>query len=62
MSKYTMYYKRRQLEYRSLAINWSIFADSHKLPNYQIRGMKLFFRPIARRFGLVNEFKAIGLI
>ena len=62
MSKYTTYYKSKQLEYRSLAVNWSIFADSHKIPGYQRRGMALFFRPIARRFGLVSAFKKIGII
>ena len=62
MSRYTTYYKSKQLEYRTLAINWSIFADSHKIPGYQRRGMALFFKPIARRFGLIEEFKKLNLI
>ena len=62
MSKYTTYYKNKQLEYRSLAINWAIFADSHSIPGYQRRGMALFFRPIARRFGLTEDFKKLNIM
>lgn len=62
MSRYTTYYKSRQLEYRSLGINWAIFAEEHKLPEEQLRGMKLFFRPIARRFGLIADYQKLGII
>ena len=62
MSKYTTYYKSRQLEYRSLGINWAIFAEEHKLTEEQLRGMKLFFRPIARRFGLTVDYQKLGII
>ena len=62
MSKYTTYYKSRQLMYRDLAINWSIFALNRKLPDYQMQGMALFFKPIARRFGLTKDFRDIGVI
>ena len=48
--------------YRDLAVNWAIFALSRKLPDYQMQGMALFFRPIARRFGLTKDFKNIGVI
>jgi hypothetical protein len=62
MSKYTMYYNARQDMYRTFATNWSDFAKQADLTDTQRRGMNLFFKPIARRFGLINEFKEIGVI
>ena len=62
MSRYTTYYRSKQLEYKSLAINWSIFANSNNIPGYQRRGMALFFKPIARRFGLTEDFKRLNII
>ena len=62
MSKYSMYYTTRQNMYRDFATNWANAVDSSGLPEYQKEGMALFFRPIARRFGLIGEFRAIGVI
>lgn len=62
MSKYTMYYSSKQKQYRDFAFGWARFAAETNLTERQRRGMALFFRPIARRFGLVQEFKSIGVI
>jgi hypothetical protein len=48
--------------YRDLARAWKDWADGDELPGYQIRGMKLFFRQIGKRFGLITEFKKLGVI
>lgn len=62
MSKYTMYYDRKKNQYRDFATNWAKLAADMNLTERQKRGMVLFFRPIARRFGLVQDFKDIGVI
>ena len=62
MSKYTTYYISRQQQYRELATNWKKLTANTDLSERQRRGMALFFRPIARRFGLTQEFKSIGVI
>ena len=62
MSKYTMYYNNKQKQYRDFASTWSKLALDMNLSERQKRGMVLFFQPIARRFGLVQEFKDIGVI
>ena len=62
MSKYTMYYSERQKQYRDFAVNWKRATESMKLSDRQRRGMALFFKPIARRFGLTQEFRDIGVI
>ena len=62
MSKYTMYYVTRQNMYRDFATNWARAVAGVNLQDYQKEGMALFFKPIAKRFGLINEFKEIGVI
>lgn len=62
MSKYTMYYTAKQKQYKDFATNWANLTSTMDLSERQRRGMALFFRPIARRFGLIQEFKDIGVI
>ena len=62
MSKYTTYYNARQEMYKDLATNWAKFAGYIELTDEQRRGMALFFKPIARRFGLTKEFKNLSVI
>ena len=62
MSKYTMYYTNKQKQYREFATAWAKFAAGMGLTERQRRGMSLFFQPIARRFGLTQDFKDIGVI
>ena len=62
MSKYVIYYSTRQDMYRKLAIHWKAWADDSNIVETQRIGMSLFFRHIGKRFGLIQEFKAIGVI
>ena len=62
MSRYTIYYSTRRDMYRKLATSWSEAARGFDLTEEQRRGMRLFFRHIGKRFGLINEFKNIGVI
>ena len=63
MSKYTIYYNSRQLMYKRMAESWKAWADSvDYLEEDQSKGMSLFFQHIGKRFGLINEFKNIGVI
>lgn len=62
MSKYAMYYDRKKRQYLDFATSWAKLAAEMNLTERQWRGMVLFFRPIARRFGLVQEFKELGII
>jgi hypothetical protein len=48
--------------YKDLATNWVKFTENVELTDYQHKGMALFFKPIARRFGLVKEFKDVGVL
>jgi hypothetical protein len=62
MSRYTTYYLQKQQQYRELATTWKSSTAHAQLTERQRRGMALFFKPIARRFGLTQEFKSIGVI
>jgi hypothetical protein len=62
MSDYVIYYNTRKILYRQMAGSWKAWADSTKLTSEQSRGMSVFFRHIGKRFGLINEFKHIGVI
>ena len=62
MSKYVIYYSTRQYMYRALATQWKTWAEGSDLSESQQKGMSLFFRHIGKRFGLINEFKDIGVI
>ncbi len=62
MSKYTTYYNERQQMFREFAANWARATEHLDLTDLQRVGMALFFRPFARRFGLVKEFKRLGVL
>lgn len=62
MSKYTTYYTNKQKQYKELAATWKKLSEGMNLSEAQKRGMSLFFKPIARRFGLTQDFKDIGVI
>ena len=62
MNKYTMYYIAKQKQYKDFATNWAKFTSTMDLSERQKRGMALFFKPIARRFGLTKDFKDIGIL
>jgi hypothetical protein len=48
--------------FRELARQWKAWAEGTQLSENQVRGMAVFFRHIGKRFGLINEFKDIGVI
>ena len=62
MSKYVIYYNARQDMYRKLATYWKAWADDSQISETQRIGMGFFFRHIGKRFGLITEFKDIGVI
>ena len=62
MSKYTTYYITRQDMFRQLAIQWKDWSDTADLTESQLKGMAIFFRQVGRRFGLINEFRDIGVL
>jgi hypothetical protein len=62
MSSYIRYYNKNQQVYRELAERWSRWAKTVKLSPEEIKGTSKFFREIAIRFGLVREFRELGVI
>ena len=62
MSKYTTYYNSRQKEFKALASQWKSWSEDANLTETQIKGMELFFKHIGKRFGLIQEFRDIGVI
>ena len=62
MSRYVIYYSTRQDMYRELAARWARWSENRCLTATESAGVSLFFRQIARRFGLTNEFRDLGII
>jgi hypothetical protein len=62
MSKYTTYYNSRQKQFKALATQWKAWSDTAGLSKRQSKGMSIFFKQIGKRFGLIKEFKDIGVI
>lgn len=62
MSRYTCYYSSRQNMYRELAAKWVKWAATTELSDLEREGVSKFFKAIAVRFGLIKEFREIGVI
>lgn len=62
MSNYVRYYNKNQKVYKELAERWARWANSVQLTPDEIRGTSKFFMDIAVRFGLVREFRELGVI
>ena len=62
MSRYIVYYSGRKIMYRELAERWARWAKTAKLSPEEIRGTSKFFKDIAVRFGLITEFRELGVI
>lgn len=62
MSRYTCYYSGRKIMYRELALRWSRWAAEAELGEKEVEGISKFFKAIAKRFGLITEFREIGII
>lgn len=62
MSRYVVYYSVRKEMYREMVERWKRWSENTNLTEDQRSGMSLFFYQIARRFGLVTEFRELGVI
>ena len=61
MSKYVRYYNDRKDFYKTFATRWAAWADGAELTTTEAEGMSKFFKSIARRFGLMQEFAELGV-
>lgn len=62
MSNYIIYYSARKSIYRDLATKWVKWAATANLTEEEVIGITKFFKPIAKRFGLIKEFRELGII
>ena len=62
MSNYVRWYNNRKDFYKVFAERWSAWASGVELTTMEVEGMKKFFKSIAKRFGLVQEFMDLGVI
>jgi hypothetical protein len=62
MSKYVCYYSARKIFYREMAERWSKWAAERQLTEAETDGIAKFFFALARRFGLIGEFRELGII
>ena len=62
MSKYVCYYSARKIFYREMAERWVRWRNTATLTETEIAGISKFFFGLARRFGLINEFREMGVI
>lgn len=62
MSNYVIYYSTRKSMYRELATRWIKWAATSNLTEREREGVAMFFKSIAVRFGLVTEFRELGII
>ena len=61
MSNYVRYYNNRKDFYKTFATRWSSWAATANLSAIETEGMTKFFKPIAKRFGLTQEFAELGI-
>ena len=62
MSKYVIYYTTRKTMCRELAEHWAKWSTTVSLSESETEGISKFFYSLARRFGLIGEFKELGII
>ena len=62
MSKYVCYYSARKVFCRELAEKWSKWAETASLTKTETEGIAKFFYKLGRRFGLIGEFRELGII
>lgn len=61
MSPYVRYYNNKKMFYKTFATEWSAWAKGAKLSSLEAEGMSKFFKPIAKRFGLIQDFQDLGI-
>jgi hypothetical protein len=62
MSNYVRYYNTRQDAYRTLATMWANWMNSNHPAPAECDGVSKFFTYVGKRFGLISEFKKLGII
>jgi hypothetical protein len=62
MSSYVRWYNDRKNFYKVFAARWAAWAEGADLSEVEIEGMSKFFKSIAKRFGLMQEFAELGVI
>jgi hypothetical protein len=62
MSKYVLYYNDRQDACRTLATQYLNWKDSIQSNPETSAEFSKFFTKVAKRFGLITEFRARGVI
>ena len=62
MSSYVKYYNNRKDFYKTFATRWAAWAEGANLSTTETDGMSKFFKSIAKRFGLMQEFVELGVI
>jgi hypothetical protein len=61
MSSYVRWYNDRKNFYKIFASRWAAWAEGADLSTMEVEGMTKFFKPIAKRFGLTQDFMDLGL-
>lgn len=62
MSKYVKYYNERQDAYRTLATMCTNWVEATRPSAAELEGVTKFFSHVGKRFGLISEFKKLGVI
>lgn len=62
MSNYVRYYNKNQNLYRHFATMWVEWSKTTELSEIVIHGISNFFKPAAKRFGLITEFRQLGIL
>lgn len=62
MSNYVRYYNDRKAFYKIFATRWAAWAADANLSAVEVEGMSKFFKTIAKRFGLVQDFTDLGVL
>lgn len=62
MSSYVKWYNDRKSFYKIFASRWAAWAEGADLSTMEVEGMSKFFKTIARRFGLTQDFVDLGIL
>lgn len=59
---YTSEYERKKEKARQQAIEWQLDFDNHNYSYGELAHFESYFTRLAKRYGLVKEFKENGII
>lgn len=62
MSKYVKYYSERQDTCRTLATMYTNWVEAVNPTKEELAGVVKFFNHVGKRFGLISEFRKLGII